>query len=120
MKKSTKIMYMLSKLRWELKFECPSCSTIDEVCDGLETITKMLENSVIVDKNEFGLDYDVDYKHSDQYSPLTKKAQLISKKIYVFREENNDRFLTDALLERIKEDLLEAIEERVDEDEQEN
>ena len=117
MLKSTKIMYMLSKLRWELKFECPSCRTIDDVCDGLEAITKLLENSVIVDKNEFGLNYDVDYRHSDQYSPLTKKAQLISKKAYIFREENNDRFLTSALLEKIKEDLLEAIEERVDEDE---
>lgn len=116
MKKSTKIMYMLSKLRWELKFECPSCSTIDEVCDGLETITKMLENSVIVDKNEFGLSYELDYKHTDQYSPLTKRAQLISKKIYIFREDR-DICLGNTLQKAIKEDLLEAIEERVDEDE---
>lgn len=117
MKKSTKIMYMLSKLRWELKFECPSCSTIDEVCDGLETITKMLENSVIVDKNEFGLDYDVDYRLSHKEAPLIKRVQLTSKKAYFFNENNERIYLTKGVQEGIIEDLLEAIEERVDEDE---
>lgn len=119
MLKRTKMMYMLNKLRAEMEFNYLNTKEARTMCEIIVELTEMLRNSVIVDKDALALNVEIDYKHSDMYSPLTKKVQLISKKTYLFRE-NNDGVVLNKMADVIKEDLLEAIEERVDEDEEDS
>lgn len=117
MKKKTKMMYMLNKLRCEIMRNLPFTKSAEEMCETIEYMTETLRNSIIVDKNALDLRYEADYGLSNKNRPLIKKAQLISKKAYFFNENNESFLLAKGAQEGIKEDLLEAIEERVDEDE---
>ena len=85
------------------------------MCEITERLTEMLRNSVIVDKNAFDLNYVADYGLSNKNAPLIKKAQLISKKAYLF-SESHDIYLDKALQEAIKEDLLSSLEEEIKND----
>lgn len=116
MLKKTKMMYMLNKLREEMQHNYLNTKETRRICEQIVELVGMLRNSVIVDKNALSLNVEIDYNHSDMYAPLSKKVQLISKKTYLFRE-NNDGEVLSRMAEVIKEDLLEAIEERIDEDE---
>lgn len=115
MEKKTKMMYMLNKLRYEIMYNKPFTKSGEEMCDIIERVTEMLRNSVIVDKNAFDLNYVADYGLSNKYAPLIKKAQLISKKTYFFNEKH-DIYLTKAVEEAIKEDLLSSIEEEIEDE----
>ena len=103
MEKKTKIMYLLNKVRYEI------------MCETIEMITETLRNSIIVDKNAFDLNYVADYGLSNKNAPLIKKAQLISKKAYLF-SESHDIYLTKEVQEAIKEDLLSSLEEEIEDE----
>ena len=112
MLKRTKMMYMLNKVRYEIMRNLPLTKSWKEMCETIEMITETLRNSIIVDKNAFDLNYVADYGLSNKNAPLIKKAQLISKKAYFFNE-NHDIYLTKAVEEEIKEDLLSSLEEEI-------
>ena len=115
MLKSTKIMYMLNKVRYEIMRNLPFTKSGEEMCETIEWITETLRNSIIVDKNAFDLNYVADYGLSNKNTPLIKKAQLISKKAYLF-SESHDIYLTKEVQEAIKEDLLSSLEEEIEDE----
>lgn len=115
MEKKTKMMYMLNKLRYEIIRNLPFTKSGEEMCETIEMITETLRNSIIVDKNAFDLNYVADYGLSNKNAPLIKKAQLISKKAYVF-SESHDIYLTKEVREAIKEDLLSSLEEEIEDE----
>lgn len=115
MEKKTKMMYMLNKVRYEIIRNLPFTKSGEEMCETIEMITETLRNSIIVDKNAFDLNYVADYGLSNKNAPLIKKAQLISKKAYFFNE-SHDIYLTKAVEEAIKEDLLSSLEEEIEDE----
>lgn len=115
MEKKTKMMYMLNKLRYEIHYNLPFTKSGEKMCEITEKLTEMLRNSVIVDKNAFDLNYEADYGLSNKNTPLIKKAQLISKKAYLF-SESHDIYLTKGVQEAIKEDLLSSLEEEIEDE----
>ena len=115
MLKRTKMMYMLNKVRYEIMRNLPFTKSGEEMCETIEMITETLRNSIIVDKNAFDLNYVADYGLSNKNAPLIKKAQLISKKAYLFNEKH-DIYLTKAVEEAIKEDLLSSLEEEIEDE----
>lgn len=117
MKKKTKIILALSKLRYEMKMYCP-ITVVAEVDGLIGAITYLLQNSIIVDKNQFAIHAQkVDYNlGNDKNKPILVEYSLISNKKLTSSEIINGWSLN-RTQEMIKEDLLEAIEERVDEDE---
>lgn len=115
MEKKTKMMYMLNKVRYEIMRNLPFTKSGEEMCETIEWITETLRNSIIVDKNAFDLNYVADYGLSNKNAPLIKKAQLISKKAYIF-SESHDIYLTKGVQEAIKEDLLSSLEEEIEDE----
>lgn len=115
MEKKTKMMYMLNKVRYEIMRNLPFTKSGKEMCEIIERVTDMLRDSVIVDKNAFDLNYEADYGLSNKNTPLIKKAQLISKKAYLF-SESHDIYLTKEVEEAIKEDLLSSLEEEIEDE----
>ena len=115
MEKKTKMMYMLNKLRYEIRYNLPFTKSGEKMCEITERLIEMLRNSVIVDKNAFDLNYVADYGLSNKNAPLIKKVQLISKKAYLFNEKH-DIYLDKAVQEAIKEDLLSSLEEEIEDE----
>lgn len=117
MKKKTKIILTLNDLRYELRNFPQSLKSKTNII--IDTITYLLENSIIVDKSQFAIHAQkVDYNlENDKNKPILVEYSLISNKKLTSSEIINGWSLN-RTQEMIKEALLEAIEERVDEDEE--